>query len=440
MRFRRFGLIAALAGLVGLWPSGATAVEPLRAWGTDGQAPGQLAAPDGVAVSPDGRIYALDAYNDRVTAFDARGSYLTEWGQPGSGDGELLFPRALAVAPDGDVFVADTENNRIQRFSPDGSLRHSFGAGLLDQPYGISISPSGSVVVADRKNDQIRVFSENGTLLRSFRGDGPAPLNLPRSVASTEDGIFVVDAAGLHDFTNTGELRWERLDNGYNAGLAADATDDVFAGRQGIGARIDEFSRQGAPISAFGSYGSGSSQFQSPYGIAVDCTASIYIADAETHRVIKWGDSPEQFPPCGSSTDGTVPAPGAPSGDATSPPGPATSMPPMSLTPPGSGPLRLYLRARRVQRPRRGVPLVVAAGCNRACQIHVTIRLRRRHRWLPVLRTRVSTIPAGTQVALHLRLFRHRRAGSGSLARISGEATGPGRTLAKASVSVRLHQ
>lgn len=92
-----------------------------------GQGQGEFLFPLSFDVSPDGRIFVLDAGNGRIQSFVEDGGYATEWGSPGSGDGEFDFGSGIGptdfagsvvVDDDGFIYVADVGNKRIQKFAP----------------------------------------------------------------------------------------------------------------------------------------------------------------------------------------------------------------------------------------------------------------------------------------------------------------------------------
>ena len=70
----------------------AAPVRLARLWATDG-APDALTLPTALAVGRQGRLYVVDAGNDRVQVFDGAGRFLTRWGGTGTDDGQFRFRR-----------------------------------------------------------------------------------------------------------------------------------------------------------------------------------------------------------------------------------------------------------------------------------------------------------------------------------------------------------
>jgi DNA-binding beta-propeller fold protein YncE len=112
----------------------------------------------GVAVAPDGTVYAADVGNNRIQAFDATGTFLSEWATEGSGAGGFVGPEGLAVVPDGRIYVADWDDNRIQVFEGEWGSAGS-GPGQFDGPSAVAVAPDGQTVyVADALNHRIQAF------------------------------------------------------------------------------------------------------------------------------------------------------------------------------------------------------------------------------------------------------------------------------------------
>lgn len=59
----------------------------MRAWGTEGSAPGQLSWSSGIDVASDGTVFVLDSGNSRVQRFETDGTFISAWGTPARAPG-----------------------------------------------------------------------------------------------------------------------------------------------------------------------------------------------------------------------------------------------------------------------------------------------------------------------------------------------------------------
>jgi hypothetical protein len=104
--------------------------------------------------------------------------------------------------------------------------------------------------------------------------------------ASTQDyTVTVTVAASLYNFVTT----WGSYGTGTGqfedpVGVAVDTSKNVDVADNG-NARIQAFSSSGTFITTWGSYGTGNGQFHEPLGIAVDASGNIYVADTENNRI-----------------------------------------------------------------------------------------------------------------------------------------------------------
>jgi sugar lactone lactonase YvrE len=73
-----------------------------------------------LAVDDAGRIYTLDPKDIRVRVFGPDGSLIRAFGRQGQGPGEFSGPGGILVAPDGTIVVTDVLNGRISYFSREG--------------------------------------------------------------------------------------------------------------------------------------------------------------------------------------------------------------------------------------------------------------------------------------------------------------------------------
>ena len=275
----------------------------LRAWGTQGNGPGQFIGPRGVAVDRRNRnVYVTDGGTNRVQKFDQNGGFLGTWGTTGSGDGGFSGILGVAIGPDGDVFVVDSGANRIQKFEENGGFLAKWGTagtgdGQFDTPWGIATDASGNVYVVERNNVRVQKFDANGGFLAKWGTPGhlDGELSTPLGVATDAIGnVFVVEQSGrrVQKFTAAGGFlaKWGAPgDPTFQApiALATDALGNVFVADPFRG-DIQRFTGTGTLLAKWGSTGNGNGQFQWPIGIASDGNGNVYVADRDQRRIQKF--------------------------------------------------------------------------------------------------------------------------------------------------------
>jgi sugar lactone lactonase YvrE len=251
-----------------------------------------LYSPGDVAVDASGNLYIADYQNQRIRKVNTGGiiSTVAGIGFPGfSGDGgaatvaALSYPNNVAVCASGDLYIADTENRRVRKvntsgiistvagngspgFSGDGGLATSAG---LNYPGDVAVDASGNLYIADIGNQRIRKVSPGGIIStvagngsRGFSGDGgvatSASLNNPIGIA--------VDASGNIYIVDNGNYRIRKV-----------STSGIISTVAGTGS--GGFSGDGGPATAATLY--------NPYGVAVDGSGNLYIADYQNQRIRK---------------------------------------------------------------------------------------------------------------------------------------------------------
>jgi sugar lactone lactonase YvrE len=215
-----------------------------------------------------------------VTTLAGSGDTGEDTGGYADGPGaEAKFKEPTGVAADsaGNVYVADWSNNRIRKISPDGVVTTFAGSGdraysdgtgeaaKFAGPNGVALDSAGNIYVADRFNHRIRKISPAGvvtTIAGSTEGyaDGPvaeAKFNQPTGVT--------VDSAGNVYVADTGNHRIRKISS---AGAVTTIAGSGTAG----------FADNATGTSA---------QFNRPFGVAVDSTGNVYVADYDNHRIRK---------------------------------------------------------------------------------------------------------------------------------------------------------
>ena len=250
--------------------------------------------PAGVAVDGAGNLYIADTNAQLIHEVDISGNISTVAGNGGygyGGDGgagtsaSLDYPYGVAVDSAGNIYIADTDNQRIRKVDAtthtittvtgNGTAGYSGDGGAatsasLDYPYGVAVDGAGNLYIADTFNQRIRkvdasthdisTVAGNGTA--GYSGDGGAAtsaiLDHPHGVA--------VDGAGNLYIADEGNQRIRKVDTSGNI--------STVAGNGGI-----FYNGDGRPATSASLYG--------PYGVAVDSSGNLYIADTSNNRIRK---------------------------------------------------------------------------------------------------------------------------------------------------------
>ena len=282
---------------------------PDRVIGISGSEPGQLNAPRGIAIAPDGSIYVADSRNHRIQHFAADGTVLNVWGSFAdilSGEapaGTFNEPWGIALGPDGSVYVTDTWNHRVQKFTSNGefiTMWGYFGAAENPEgfwgPRGILVDEDNHVYIADTGNKRIAVFDSVGNFITQFGEPGfdLGQLDEPVGLAKGLNGeIYVSDTwnqriqvfmpnADKTSFTAINSwdvVGWygQSLEN--KPFLATDNLGNVYT-TDPEGFRILGFQPDGQFIMGWGDYSPTTDGFGLPASLAFDQNNAVWVADA----------------------------------------------------------------------------------------------------------------------------------------------------------------
>ncbi|HVZ27288.1 MAG TPA: hypothetical protein VG798_01405, partial [Rhizomicrobium sp.] len=155
----------------------------------------------------------------------------------------------------------------------------AIGAGLFAWPHGFAIDRQGNLYVSDgqtskdgTKGQTVTKMDQNGKVLLVLgtpgkAGGGPNQLNEPCDVAIAPNGdIFVAD--------------------GHSGG--PNSKPDYIT-------RIVHFSKDGKFIKAWGTMGTGPSQFRAPHALAFDTAGRLFVADRGNNRVLIFSQDGKQL-------------------------------------------------------------------------------------------------------------------------------------------------
>lgn len=181
-----------------------------------GSVHGGFAAPHGVAVDAQGRVYVLDATGQRVARLDPNGTaddaYATALAA------HLSKPRFFALAADGVLWVSDSGDDRVHRFDEGGVVLAPLPAASADWlPRAIAVSGSRSYV-ADARSGLIFAYDGDDCL-----GSVPGYRGPVSALACGDDGALyikpgpddrVIVACAGQGVVASGELRAGPIDAG----------------------------------------------------------------------------------------------------------------------------------------------------------------------------------------------------------------------------------
>lgn len=301
-----------------------------------------------VYVHTDGRgnFYVADENNHRIRRIDASGVITTFAGNGAagfSGDGgpaanaSLNGPTGVCSDAAGNVFINDTLNHRIRRVDPNGVISTFAGNGNAAStadgpaatvatwlPIRCAVDANAAVVFAEQGGHKVRRVSGGvittlaGTGARGFSGDsGPATaaqLDNPTAVAIDYQGnIFVSDqfnqrirriapdgriatvaGNGTAGFAGDGgPANASGVQLNFPGGLATDQAGNLYFA-DGPNHRVRRIDRQGnlrtVAGNGAGTFGGDGSQAQAAslngaFGLALDATSNLYIADTLNQRI-----------------------------------------------------------------------------------------------------------------------------------------------------------
>ncbi|MGO9336809.1 MAG: Ig-like domain repeat protein [Terracidiphilus sp.] len=292
----------------------------------------QLTYPDSLAFDPAGNLYVADSQNGSIreinmqtgviTTFAGIGTSVCSSGSVGDGgaatNADLCDPNGIAIDTAGNVYIADTYNYRIRKVAAGtgiistvagtGSYGYGHGAAIgdggpatlatFDYPQGIAVDGAGNLYIADVFNSVIRKVTAStgiittvaGSPTPGYAGDGgpatSAELSYPEDVAlDSASNLYILD-------TDNSVIRKVSASNGTINTIAGSLQDCTLVG-------------DGYPAASAG--------FCYPYGISIDNSGNLYVADSfqRIRLVTAAGPSPtsQTAAPVFSVTAGTYAAP-----------------------------------------------------------------------------------------------------------------------------------
>ena len=335
-------------------------VSTLAGSGTPGSTNGigtaaSFKQPHGLAVDASGNVFVADFGNHKIRKITSSGVVTTFVGSGSSGSADGTGTAAsfnnltgLALDTNDNLYVADTSNRKIRKITPAGVVTTLAGSGAygsadgtgtaasFNDPRGVAVDASGNVYVGDSGSRKIRKITPAGgvTTLAGSGAYGSADGIGTVASFSSLDGlavgaggeILVADGGNnrIRKITQTGQVsvfagsNLARDDTGPAAsfniplGAAVDSIGNIYIADTG-NHKIRKVTTMGVVTTFAGTGLTGSSDgtgtvasFTSPYGVAVDATGNVFVADAGNSKIRKITPAGVVTTFAGSGTQGST--------------------------------------------------------------------------------------------------------------------------------------
>jgi sugar lactone lactonase YvrE len=286
---------------------------------TDGRTGAQVCNGDGTFAScsctSSGQA-GFDAGPFQVTTLAGNGTPGFEDGDGGPhGSAQFLDPNGVAIGADGTVYVADFGNSRVRTIDASGTVTTLAGNGTRGFADGTG-GPGGSAQfslpysVAPDRAGNVYVADSANNRIRKIDLAGNVTTVAGNGTAGDVDGTG--GAAGTAEFAAPFGIAVDGSGNLYVADTANNRIRKIDAS-----GNVTTFSGNGSLGGRDGTGGrTGSAQFAQPSGVAVSATGDVFVADTLNHKIRKLDVTGSAITLAGDGDDGYSDGAGGPVGPA----------------------------------------------------------------------------------------------------------------------------
>ena len=244
-----------------------------------------------VAIAPTGEVVIVDHGNGYVVVLDDKLKLLKVIGQE-IGNSGLVRPYGVAVT-DNVIAVSDCDSHQVKKYHfLQGKFLSVIGCygennGQFDYPKGLAFNNNKLLYVVDGRNNRVQVFQEDNTFAFSFgkNGNNPGQFHSPGGIAiNPNNNVLVTDANCIHLFTHNGQFMQKiETDNPY--AITISPTSYLITSHHGDDNKIRVWSPTYQLINQFGKKGPKQGEFNNIYGMAIDSSGTICVAEYNNKRL-----------------------------------------------------------------------------------------------------------------------------------------------------------
>jgi uncharacterized protein (TIGR03437 family) len=263
----------------------------------------QLNSPGGMAFDKAGNLYIADTLNNRVRVVNPQGVINTFAGNGGTGvpgfwgdggvatDAQIHAPVAVAVDSSGNVYVVASADNTIRKVDVNGIISIFAGEGYRGYYGNVNTAAgiAGQANVAGITTPQDMWINTDGTVLIADTGNASI-----RKVA-TDGTITTICGTGNTAAIAQGDDVATKLAMIAPFGVTVDSSGNIYIAEYGTN-RIRKVDSSGKITTAIGDGNQGFAgdggpankvEMSGPTAVAVDSSGNIYFADSRNNRIRK---------------------------------------------------------------------------------------------------------------------------------------------------------
>ena len=251
-----------------------------------------LVGPQSIAIDNSGNIWVANTAGNSVVEFPS-GSVNTPSSFTAGG---IAGPTAIAIDHNNDIFIANLNGNSVTELNTSGAALNSsplLASGNITVPTGIAVAPSGGevLVTSGSSAGSVAILSNTGAYLQSLNdGTLVGPVSLAYGGGQLVVSGFTTGASvagALSEFGSTGTAAANSPVTsgvGSPAGVASDGISFFVANNSASGG-LSQFTYGSATAT---SPGTGYGVLNTPVGVAVDASGSVWTANSGSNTVAKF--------------------------------------------------------------------------------------------------------------------------------------------------------